>query len=51
MTRDRHNSLNNPSDQDFVKQKLKQIKEEKKLGNEVKAQRHANELFNWLGWD
>ena len=49
--KDRHNNLNNPTDQQIVKQKLKAIKRAKKAGNEREAQRLADELFIWLGWD
>lgn len=51
MPKDRHNNLDNPTDQEYVKQQLKAIKRAKKAGNEKKAQRLATELFNWLGWN
>lgn len=51
MTKERGNNLDNPTDQGFVKQRLKAIKEAKKAGNEQRAQRLADELFIWLGWD
>jgi len=49
--KDRHNDLNNPTDQEFIKSRLKAIKKAKKAGNEREAQRLANELFAWLGWE
>ena len=51
MVKDRHNNLKNPTDQQWIKQQLKAIKEAKKAGNEQKAQRLADELFIFLGWD
>lgn len=38
-------------DRAFIKRKMKAIKEAKKKGNEPLAQRHADELFAFLGWD
>lgn len=49
--KDRHNDLDNPTDQQYVKAQLKAIKREKKAGNERRAQELAHELFAWLGWD
>jgi len=49
--RDRRKNLDNPKDKEWIKQQLKQIKKEKKRGNEGKAQRLADELFLFLGWD
>lgn len=49
--KDRQSDVDNPTDQDFVKQQLKAIKRAKKAGNEREAQRLADQLFNWLGWD
>lgn len=51
MVKERHNNLENPTDKDYVKQKLKQIRDAKKAGNEQRAQRLADELFVWLGWE
>jgi len=51
MVKERHNNLENPTDQEWVKQQLKAIKRAKKAGNEREAQRLADELFIWLGWD
>jgi hypothetical protein len=51
MPSDRKKNLDNPSDQEYIKQQLKAIKKAKKAGNEAKAQRLADELFQWLGWD
>jgi len=51
MVKDRHNNIKNPTDQDYVKQQLKKIKRAKQAGEEKKAQRLADELFAWLGWD
>jgi hypothetical protein len=49
--RDRRDNLDNPTDQQWIKQQLKAIKKEKKRGNEAKAQRLADELFVFLGWE
>jgi hypothetical protein len=51
MVQDRKNNVENPTDQDYVKQKLKAIKRQKQAGNEEEAQRLADELFIWLGWE
>lgn len=51
MVRDRRNNLENDADQQYIKQQLKAIKKAKKNGNEAKAQRLADDLFTWLGWD
>jgi hypothetical protein len=51
MVKERHNNLDNPTDQDYIKQQLKEIKKAEKAGNERRAQHLADELFLWLGWD
>lgn len=51
MKRERHESLNNPGDREIIKKQLKQIRDAKARGDEVEAQRLANNLFAWLGWD
>jgi hypothetical protein len=51
MPSDRKKNLDNPSDQEYIKQQLKAIKRAKKKGNEAKAQRLADDLFMYLGWD
>jgi hypothetical protein len=51
MVREPHNNPENPSDQEYIKRQMKAIKEEYKKGNEVKAQRIADDLIQWLGWD
>jgi hypothetical protein len=51
MARDRHNDLDNPTDQEWIKMQLKAIKRAKKRGDEPEAQRRANELFDFLGWE
>lgn len=51
MARDRHNNIENPSDQEWIKAQLKAIKRAKKRGDEVEAQRMADELFIFLGWE
>lgn len=38
-------------DQRYIKRKMKKIKEEKKKGNDAVAERHAQELIQYLGWD
>lgn len=51
MAKDRSSSLDNPTDQQYIKQQLKAIKRAKKRGDEVEAQRLSNQLMIWLGWD
>lgn len=51
MVKDSHNNLDNPTDREWIKQQLKQIKKEKKAGNERRAQRLADELFNFVDWE
>ncbi len=51
MVRDRRDNLNNNPDEQYIKQQLKAIKKAKKNGNEAKAQRLADDLFIWLGWN
>lgn len=51
MVRDRHNNVDNPTDEEFIKQQAKAIKKAKEAGNEVEAQRLANQLIAFLGWD
>lgn len=34
-----------PAERDFYKEKMKKIKEAKRLGNEAMAKRHADELL------
>jgi hypothetical protein len=51
MVKERSNNLDNPTDQEYIKKHLKEIKDAKKAGNEQRAQRLADELFMWLGWD
>lgn len=51
MTRDRNDNLNNEPDKQYIKETMKEIKRAKKAGNEAKAQRLANELIDWLGFD
>jgi hypothetical protein len=45
------NQPNDGADQAYIKRTLKKIKEEKKAGNEKHAQRLADELFVYLGWE
>lgn len=51
MPRDKTESGQTAGDQSFVKEQLKAIKEAKKRGDEKEAQRLADQLFIWLGWD
>jgi hypothetical protein len=51
MVKERSNNLDNPTDQEYIKQQVKEIKDAKKAGNERRARRLADELFMWLGWD
>lgn len=49
--RDRRNNLQNYTDQQYIKQQLKAIKQAKKDGRDREAQRIADDLFEWLGWN
>lgn len=51
MPQDRTSSGKTAGDQSFVKKKMKAIKKAKKRGDEAEAQRLADELYAWLGWD
>lgn len=51
MTRERHNDLQNPTDQEWIKAQLKAIKKAKQRGDEVEAQRMASQLYQFLGWE
>lgn len=51
MVKDRHSNLDNPSDEQYIKEQLKAIKKAKKNGNHAKAQRLADDLMVWLGWE
>lgn len=51
MVKDRNKDLENPSDREYLKQQMKAIKRAKASGKERKAQRLADELYAWLGWE
>lgn len=51
MVKDRSKNLQSGGDKSFIKKKMKAIKEAKKNGNDALAQRHADELYEWLGWE
>lgn len=51
MARERKENLNNVSDREYIKRKMKKIKQAKKNGNDLLAERHADELYAFLGWD
>lgn len=38
------------TDRKYIKFKMKKIKEAKKSGNNALAERHAEELYQYLGW-
>lgn len=47
----RRNDTLNASDKKYVKEQVKAIKKAKKSGEEVKAQRLAYDLYQFLGWN
>jgi len=42
---------NRETDRRYIKFKMKRIKEAKQRGNDARANRHANELLQYLGFD
>jgi hypothetical protein len=51
MVKDRSKSDTNKTDQQYIQQQMKAIKKAKKSGDEARAQRIADDLMVWLGWD
>lgn len=39
------------ADREYIKQEMKAIKKAKKDGDDAKAERIANDLYRWLGWE
>lgn len=51
MVKERSQGSNVKTDQEYIKQQMKAIRDAKKKGEEAKAQRIADDLMTWLGWD
>lgn len=51
MVKERSQNDTNAADREYIRQQMKAIKQAKKDGDDARAERIANDLYMWLGWD